>query len=111
MLCPSHPLFDHPSGYLMRSMYQRSSSLCRFLQPPAISSFPGPYMFLNILFFNTFSLCSTLSMRDQLSQPKQWAKLWFYIFKILRTVYVCFHMYYQDQLIHNTKSQCINFQF
>jgi hypothetical protein len=63
-----------------------SSSLCSFLQPPTTSSLLGSNIFLSTLFSNTLSLCSSLKVRDQVSQPYKTCKiivlyiLIFYIF-------------------------------
>jgi hypothetical protein len=46
-----------------------SSSSCSFLQPPVSSSLFGPNILLNTLFSNSISLCSSLSVRDQVSHP------------------------------------------
>jgi hypothetical protein len=45
------------------------SSLCNFLQPPTISFNLGPNNLLSTLFSNTFSLCSSLKFKDQVSYP------------------------------------------
>jgi hypothetical protein len=45
----------------------RSSSLCSLLQPPATSSLLGPNILFSTLFSNTLNLCSSLSVRDQVS--------------------------------------------
>jgi hypothetical protein len=47
----------------------RRSSLCSFLQPPVTSFLFGPNILLSTLFPNTLSLCSSLSVRDQISHP------------------------------------------
>jgi hypothetical protein len=46
-----------------------SSSLCSFLDPPVTSSLFGPNIVLRNLFSNILSLCSTLNVRDHVSQP------------------------------------------
>jgi len=46
-----------------------SSSLCRFLHSPVTSSLLGPNTFLNTLFSDTLSLCSSLDVSDQVSHP------------------------------------------
>jgi hypothetical protein len=43
--------------------------LCNFLHSPATSSLLGPNILLRTLFSNTLSLCSSLSVRDQVSHP------------------------------------------
>jgi hypothetical protein len=46
-----------------------SSSLCSLLYSPVASSLLGPNILLSTLFSNTLSLCSYLSVRDQVSHP------------------------------------------
>jgi hypothetical protein len=46
-----------------------SSSLCNFLHSPVTSSLLGPNILLTTMFSNTLSLCSSLSVRDQVSHP------------------------------------------
>jgi hypothetical protein len=46
-----------------------SSSLCNFLHSPVTSSLLGPNILLRTLFSNTLSLCSSLSVRDQVPHP------------------------------------------
>jgi hypothetical protein len=48
-----------------------SSSLCSLLQPPATSIFQSPNILLSTLFSNTHSLCSCLSVADQVSHTYQ----------------------------------------
>jgi hypothetical protein len=51
------------------------------LHSPVTSSLFGPNILLRTLFLNTLSLCSSLSVRDQVSHPyKTTAELWFCIF-------------------------------
>jgi hypothetical protein len=46
-----------------------SSSLCSLLHYRVASSLLGPNILLSTLFSNTLSLCSSLSVRDQVSHP------------------------------------------
>jgi hypothetical protein len=46
-----------------------SSLLCNFLHSPVTSSLFGQNILLSTLFSNTLSLCSSLNIRDQVSQP------------------------------------------
>ena len=46
-----------------------SSELCNFLHSPVISSLLDPNIFLSTSLSNTFNLCSSLNVRDQVSQP------------------------------------------
>ena len=47
-----------------------SAALCNFLYSPVILSLLVPNIFLsNTLFSNTLNLCSSLNVRDQVSQP------------------------------------------
>jgi hypothetical protein len=43
--------------------------LCNFLHSPVTSSLLGPNILLRTLFSNTLSLCSSLSVRDQVPHP------------------------------------------
>ena len=45
-----------------------SSTLCNFHHFPVISSLSAPNIFLSTLFLNTLNLCSSLNVRDQVSQ-------------------------------------------
>jgi hypothetical protein len=45
------------------------SSLCSLLQPPATSSFLDLNILLGTLFLNNLDLCSSLSVRNHISQP------------------------------------------
>jgi hypothetical protein len=46
-----------------------SSSLCSLLHSRVASSLLGPNILLSTLFLNTLSLCSSLSVKDQVSHP------------------------------------------
>jgi alpha-amylase/alpha-mannosidase (GH57 family) len=46
-----------------------SYSLCSFLQPPVTWALFSPNVFLSTLFSNTYSLCSSLNVTDQVSHP------------------------------------------
>jgi hypothetical protein len=46
-----------------------SSSLCSLLHSPVASSLLGPNILLSTLLSHTLSLCSSLSVRDQVSHP------------------------------------------
>jgi hypothetical protein len=65
---PSHPWLDHPgktwwSIQIMKIIMQSS------LQPHATSSLLGSNILLSTLFPNTFNVCSSLSVRDEVSRP------------------------------------------
>jgi hypothetical protein len=47
--------------------YKLWSSSCSFLQPPSTLSLFGPNILFSTLFSNTFSLCSSCNVRDQVS--------------------------------------------
>ena len=46
-----------------------NSTLCSFLQSSIISSLSGPDISLSTLFSSTLNLCSSVSVRDQVSHP------------------------------------------
>jgi hypothetical protein len=46
-----------------------SALLCNFLQPPVTLSFSGWNILLSTLFSNALSLCSSVSVRDQVLHP------------------------------------------
>ena len=56
----------HSGGLEEYNVY--SSTLGNFLHSPVISSLLAPNSFLNTLFPNALSLCSSLKVRDQVSQ-------------------------------------------
>jgi len=67
---PSHySRFYHPNK--LGEFRTLSSTLCSFLHSPVTSSLLGPNILLNTLFSNTLSLCSSLSVSDQVSHPCQ----------------------------------------
>jgi hypothetical protein len=65
MSFPSHPPWLDHSNKFCEGHNLWSFSLCSFLQPPIISSFFGPNIFVSTLFSNTLSLHSFLNIRDQ----------------------------------------------
>ena len=71
--CPAYLiLLDYIARTILGEQYRSiSSSFCSFLHSPVTSSLLGPNIFLSTLFSNTLSLCSSLSMRNQVSHPYQ----------------------------------------
>jgi hypothetical protein len=69
--CPAHIiLLDLITRIIFSEEYRSlSSSLCILLYSPVTSSLLGPNIVLSTLFSNTLSLCSSLSVRDQVSHP------------------------------------------
>jgi hypothetical protein len=63
---PHSPWLDLISG-IWGEYKLWSSSLCNFLHSPVTSPLLGPNILLRTLFSNTLSLCSSLSVRDQVS--------------------------------------------
>jgi hypothetical protein len=61
--------FYHPDNSGRAVQIIKLFSLCRFLHSPVTSSVQGPNISLNILFWNTHSLRSSLNFSDQVSHP------------------------------------------
>jgi hypothetical protein len=71
---------DH-SAHCPALHHWASPSFCNILQSPVISSLLVPNILLSTLFSDTFSLCYSLNVRDQVWNPyKQQVKLWYYMF-------------------------------
>jgi hypothetical protein len=86
---PVFPAYFNILYFITRIMLWEYQSLClsvwNIVKSLVISSVLGPYFFfLIILFLNTLSLSSSLTMRDQVSQPywKDNRQLYFFIFYI-----------------------------
>jgi len=68
ILCPSHPPWlHHPNNIWWHKLW--NSSLCNIFQPPTTSSLLSPNILLSILSSDTSNLCSSLSVKEQVSHP------------------------------------------
>ena len=68
--CPAHlSRLDLRFLIMLGEEYNACSSvLCNFLHSPIILSLVAPNIFLSTLFSNTINLCSSLNVRDQVTQ-------------------------------------------
>ena len=72
--CPAHLiLLDIITRIILGEEYSLLSSSCSFLHCPVTSCFLGPNIFLSTLFSNTLSLCSSLSVSNQVPHPSKTA--------------------------------------
>ena len=72
--CPAHLSHLNLRFLIMlgREYCACSSALCNSLRSPVISSLLAPNIFLSTLFSNTLNMCSSLNVRDKVSQPYNW---------------------------------------
>jgi hypothetical protein len=67
--CLSHPLWLNNPNYIWRRVQVMELLIMHFLQPLIISSVLGPNCLLSTLFSNILGVCSSLTVRDQVSHP------------------------------------------
>jgi hypothetical protein len=65
--CPAHLIF--PNLILGEEYRSQRSSFCSFLHTSVTSSLFSPDIFLSTQFLNILNLCSSLSVRHQVSHP------------------------------------------
>jgi hypothetical protein len=65
---PIHSPWLNHSNFTWRRVQVMKLLIVYFLQPRT-SSLLGPNILFSILFWNTFSLCSSINIRDQMSHP------------------------------------------
>jgi len=69
-MCPTYLIFLDMIIQTTYGTYKlQSFSLCSLLQSPVTFFLSGPNIFLSTVFLNTLSLCSPLSVRDQIWHP------------------------------------------
>jgi len=76
----------------------QSSSLCSLLQPPTTSSLFGTNILLSTLFSDALNLCSSLSVRDQVTQPYKTTDKHIYNIK---------GIILQNPKMHEVKGECL----
>jgi hypothetical protein len=67
--CPSRPLLLGHSNYTCRRVQVMKLLNMQFPHPPATSPLFGSNILFSTLFSDTLSLCSSLNVTDQVSQP------------------------------------------
>jgi hypothetical protein len=102
MLYPLHPPWLDHSNYIWRKVRVMTLPSMQFSPSFYVSSVFCPNILLNILFSNTFSLCSSLNVRVQVSHPyKTTGKitvLYILLFTLLNSSYMYTYIYIHEYI-------------
>jgi len=86
--CPANPNllhFSHPNN-ISRSALFRKHLFMQFSPVTPVPNLPPPNVFLSTLFLNTLTLCSSLSVTDQVSYPYKTTTSKFTVMHILISI-------------------------